>query len=274
MGNKLAGFIIFRKGIVMEECNKPVGVFDSGVGGISVLRELVKQMPEEDYIYLGDSIHAPYGTKPLDEVRKLTISNIQFLLGKGAKSVVVACNTATSAAVAVLRKMYPDIPLVGIEPAIKPAVLYKSNSRIVVMATPMTLRQEKFQNLMHQYEDRADIVPLPCPGLMEFVERGILDGSELEKYLTELLCTVNHKKIDSIVLGCTHYPFVKTAIQKVAGSGVLIFDGGEGTAREMKRRLSEAGLLNKNKNTGQVQFINSRNTKEEIELCEFLLGYV
>ena len=117
-------------------------------------------------------------------------------------------------------------------------------------------------------------MPLPCPGLMEFVERGILDGSELEKYLTELLCIVNHKKIDSIVLGCTHYPFVKTAIQKVAGSGVLIFDGGEGTAREMKRRLSEAGLLNKNKNTGQVQFINSRNTKEEIELCEFLLGYV
>lgn len=248
----------------------PIGVFDSGVGGISVLKELVKQMPHEDYIYLGDSKHTPYGTKTLNEVRELTINNIRFLLEHGAKAIVIACNTATSASVAMLRNMYPDIPMVGIEPAIKPAVLYKKNSRIVVMATPMTLGQEKFQTLMHRYEDMADIVPLPCPGLMEFVEHGILDGNELDSYLTELLSSVKHKRIDSIVLGCTHYPFVKTAIQKAAGSSVMVFDGGEGTAREMRRRLAEAELLNNQGEEGNTSFINSRNTKEELELCEYL----
>ena len=160
----------------------PIGVFDSGVGGISVLRELVHIMPNENYLYFGDSLHAPYGTKTLEEVRKLTIANIEKLLNDGAKGIVVACNTATSAAVAILRKMYPSVPLVGIEPAIKPAVLQKPGSRIVVMATPMTLKQEKFQKLMKQYEKDAQIISLPCPGLMEFVERGDLDGDDLKKY--------------------------------------------------------------------------------------------
>ncbi len=256
----------------MEKYKKPIGVFDSGVGGISVLKELVKQMPYEDYIYFGDSEHAPYGTKNLEEVKELTVNNVRFLLENGAKSIVVACNTATSAAVAMLRKMYTDIPLVGIEPAIKPAVLNKNGSRIIVMATPMTLRQEKFQKLMHKYENMADIVPLPCPGLMEFVERGVLNGRELDKYLTELFWSVNHKKIDSIVLGCTHYPFVRAAVQKAVGSDVAIFDGGEGTAREMKRRLVEAKLLNKSSEKGKTRFINSRNTEDELKLCEYLLN--
>lgn len=250
---------------------QPVGVFDSGVGGISVLRELVKQMPCEDFIYFGDSVHAPYGTRPLDEVKRLTIDNVGFLLESGAKSIVVACNTATGAAVARLREMYPLIPLVGIEPAVKPAVLYKNNSCIIVMATPVTLKQEKFQKLMHQYDGMADIVPLPCPGLMEFVEQGILGGEELEQYIIKLLTPLKNKNIDSIVLGCTHYPFVKNVIQKVAGNQVMIFDGGEGTAREMKRRLLEAGLLNNSKKKGSVKFINSLNTKEELKLCQLLL---
>lgn len=256
----------------MESSMKPIGVFDSGVGGISVLRELVKQMPGEDFIYFGDSVHAPYGTKPLEEVRQLTITNVRFLLESGAKSIVVACNTATSAAVAQLRNMYPDVPLVGIEPAIKPAVMCKENSCIVVMATPMTLKQEKFQNLMRQYENMADIVPLPCPGLMEFVERGILDGEELTIYLERLLGSVN-KSINSVVLGCTHYPFVKDVIQRIAGDSVMVFDGGEGTAREMKRRLAEAGLLNQGSRKGSVRFINSLDTDDELKLCEFLLTY-
>jgi len=260
-------------GIFMENSIKPIGVFDSGVGGISVLRELVGQMPSEDFIYFGDSVHAPYGTKPLEEVRQLTINNVRFLLESGAKSIVVACNTATSAAVAQLRKMYPDVPLVGIEPAIKPAAMYKEDSCVVVMATPMTLKQEKFQNLMHQYKDMADIVPLPCPGLMEFVERGVLSGEELTRYLEGLFASVNNKKIDSIVLGCTHYPFVKDVIQVIAGDSVMIFDGGEGTAREMKRRLKEAGLLNQSGKKGSVKFINSLDTDDELKLCRFLLTY-
>lgn len=255
------------------ENREPIGVFDSGVGGISVLRELIKIMPNENYLYLGDSEHAPYGTKRLEEVRSLTIANVEKLLERGAKSIVVACNTATSAAVAILRKMYPDLPLVGIEPAIKPAAGAFPNGRIVVMATPMTLRQEKFQKLMSRYETQAQIIPLPCPGLMEFIERGDLEGEDLRKYLTELFWSVREKKIDAIVLGCTHYPFAYKMILETAGSGVAIFDGGNGTAREMKRRLMTAGKLSDSAKLGSVEFLNSRDTQEERELCEYLLRY-
>lgn len=249
----------------------PIGVFDSGVGGISVLRELIKIMPKEDYLYLGDSIHAPYGTKTLEEARALTIENVNTLLDQGAKSIVIACNTATSAAARVLRSMYPEIPLVGIEPAIKPAVLDKPGSRIIVMATPMTLGQEKFRTLLARYENQAEIVPLPCPGLMEFVERGDLQSEELRTYLKDLLHTVSEKSIDSIVLGCTHYPFIKEMILEITEHTVKIFDGGNGTAREMKRRLEEKGLLTDQTKAGNVIFCNSRDTKEERELCEYLL---
>lgn len=261
----------------MMDCNKniskdsPVGVFDSGVGGISVLRELVKIMPEENYIYFGDSVNAPYGTKTLEEVRELTIRNVEHLMELGAKSVVVACNTATSAAVAILRKKYPQLPLVGIEPAIKPAAMEKPGARIVVMATPMTLRQEKFQNLMAKYEEQIQIVPLPCPGLMEFIERGDLEGEDLRKYLTELFWSVNHEPVDGVVLGCTHYPFARKLIQEILGRQVTIYDGGAGTAREMKRRLMEAGLLRASESPGRVEFLNSRSTEQELELCERLL---
>lgn len=248
-----------------------IGVFDSGVGGISVLRELIQIMPNENYLYFGDSVHAPYGTKTLEEVRALTIENVQTLLDKGAKSVVVACNTATSAAVAALRKMYPELPLVGIEPAIKPAVLACPGQRIVVMATPMTLCQDKFQKLMQKYEDMAQIIPLPCPGLMEFVERGDLESEELHKYLTELLWGVQKEDIAAIVLGCTHYPFARKMISEVVGKEVSVFDGGNGTAREMHRRLMVAGRLSDAKTQGSVKFINSRNTHKEQELCQFLL---
>lgn len=250
---------------------EPIGVFDSGVGGISVLRELVKIMPNENYLYFGDSMHAPYGTKTLEEVRSLTIENIQMLLEKGAKSIVVACNTATSAAVAVLRTMYPDLPLVGIEPAIKPAVLNYPHQRIVVMATPMTLQQEKFQILMKKYDGQANIVPLACPGLMEFIERGDLDGEDLRQYLTELLQEEKEKHMAAIVLGCTHYPFAKKMIEAVVGQKVAILDGGNGTAREMQRRLKEAGKLTDANQKGGVEFMNSRDTKEERELCQYLL---
>lgn len=255
----------------MEKNCQPVGVFDSGVGGISVLRELVKIMPQEDYLYFGDSKNAPYGTKNLEMVRELTINHVEFLMEQGAKSVVVACNTATSAAVALLRQKYPDLPLVGIEPAIKPAAVQKPGARIVVMATPMTLCQEKFQKLMARYEEQIQIVPLPCPGLMEYIERGDLEGDDLRGYLTELFWSISQKPIDGIVLGCTHYPFARDLIQKIVGESVTIYDGGPGTAREMRRRLAEAGLLNQREERGHVRFLNSRNTASEIALCEKLL---
>lgn len=259
-----------------DRARQPIGVFDSGVGGVSVLRELVKLMPGEDFLYFGDSANAPYGTKPRAEIRALTIQNVEYLMEQGAKSVVVACNTATSAAVSDLRKMYPALPLVGIEPAIKPATEQNPGGRIVVMATPMTLRQEKFRKLMAKYEQQAQIIPLPCPGLMEYVERGNLEGEDLQEYLTGLLKTAGEAKIDAIVLGCTHYLFVKKMICRVVGESVAIYDGGPGTAREMKRRLQEAGLLSDIQGGGRVVFQNSYEDKNAVEqekkLCEMLLA--
>ena len=249
---------------------QPIAVFDSGMGGISVLRELVSVMPNENYIYFGDSKNAPYGTKSKEEVQKLTMDHAEELFEQGAKGLVVACNTATSAAVAKLRELYPQIPIVGIEPAVKPAVNCKENPRVLVMATPMTIREEKFKKLMARYEEKADIIPLPCPGLMDFVERGDLDGEDLQKYLTELLYEFRHETVDAAVLGCTHYPFVRKMIQKTLGSEVQIFDGGAGTAREMKRRLREAGLLNDAETKGTVTFCNSLEDDRKLVLAKKL----
>ena len=255
----------------MSKQTKPIAVFDSGVGGISVLRELVKIMPNENYIYYGDSKNAPYGMKDKETVKDLTVAAAEYLFAQGAKGLVVACNTATSAAVRVLREMYPEIPIVGIEPAVKPAATRKKNSRVLVMATPMTIREEKFQNLMAQYTDMAEIIPLPCPGLMDFVERGDVTSADFRSYLEELLFAHRIHPVDSVVLGCTHYPFAKDMIKEVLGPDVVVYDGGEGTAREMRRRLAEADLLNPSKENGIVEFQNSLEDTKKIELCKWLL---
>ncbi|MCR5388422.1 MAG: glutamate racemase [Lachnospiraceae bacterium] len=253
--------------------NTRIGVLDSGVGGISVLRELIKVMPEEEFLFYGDSKNAPYGAKSTEEVRRLTFDVVDYLLGKGCKAIAVACNTATSAAVRALRETYDYLPVVGIEPAVKPAALDKEHPKVLVMATPVTIREVKFKRLTDRFTDGADIIPLPCPGLMEFVERGELSGENLDRFLGELLAPYLKEGIDSIVLGCTHYPFVRSTIEKLAGPGVKIFDGANGTAKEMKRRIEEAGLLRSTPRgeAPQVIFENSAPTPEKLKLCEMLL---
>ena len=254
-----------------EKQKQPIAVFDSGVGGISVLKEMVKVMPNEDFIYYGDSKHAPYGTKSLEEVRRLTIMHTQELLEQGAKAVAIACNTATSAAVRILRQMYPELPLVGIEPALKPAVLFKRHPRVLVMATPMTIREEKFHLLLERYQDQAEIYPLPCPGLMEYVESGHADSLEVRVFLEKLLGEYRQKRMDAVVLGCTHYPFVKDVIADVMGPGVHIFDGGEGTARELRRRVHAAGLANPDiDREGKILFESSDFSQEKLRLFQRL----
>ncbi len=256
-----------------QGCRQPIGVFDSGVGGISVLRELVRIMPNENYIYLGDSKNAPYGTKSLETVRELSFANARHLLAQGAKGLVVACNTATSAAVRLMRAEYPEIPIVGIEPAVKPAALEKEHPRVLVMATPMTVEQEKFRQLMARYETQADIYPLACAGLMEFIEAADLESDALHDFLLRLLAPYlsMDPPLDSVVLGCTHYPFVRKMIRQIVGASVTIYDGSEGTAREMRRRLAEAGLLSDAAERGYVRFENSLATEAELALCRRLL---
>lgn len=256
----------------MKQTERPIAVFDSGVGGISVLRELVRLMPNENYIFFGDSKNAPYGGKSLEEVRKLTECHVRHLLSEGAKAVVIACNTATSADVSILRKEYPDVPVVGIEPALKPAVQFMEHPRVLVMATPMTIREEKFQRLMARYEKDAEIYPLACPGIVEFVERGELNSADLKAFLYRLLKPYCEGTVDAIVLGCTHYPFVKDAIAEVMGNTVEFFDGGAGVARETRRRLMEKELLYTGDGKGRVIFENSAATLEKLRLCETLLN--
>ena len=256
----------------MDNKNRPIGFFDSGVGGLSVMKEAIQVMPNENYIYFGDSKNAPYGVKSVEEVRDLTFKAVEFLLNKGVKGIAIACNTATSAAVADLRKIYPDLPLVGIEPALKPAVELNKDGNILIMATSMTLKEEKFNMLMNRYKDRASIIPVPCPGLVEFIEAGKLDGKEVEEYLFEKVNTYNGGKIASIVLGCTHYPFIKDTLVKIIGKDITIIDGGLGTAKELRRRLSEKNLLTESRENGTIEIINSSNKNEVIDLSYRLLN--
>ncbi len=175
----------------MDITKMPIGFFDSGVGGLSVLREAIKVLPNEDFIYFGDSKNAPYGTKTVDEVKKLTFNAVEFLLKHNVKAVVIACNTATSAAIEDLRNSYKNIPIIGIEPALKPAVELNRKGKIVVMATPMTLAEKKFNDLMAKYKDASEMVSLPCPGLVEYVEKGIVKGRELNNYLQKKLSIID-----------------------------------------------------------------------------------
>lgn len=251
----------------MDKKYEAIGVLDSGLGGLSVLREAIKIMPNENFIYYGDSKNAPYGVKSSEQVKKLTFDVVEYLLCRGVKGIMVACNTATSAAVAELRIKYTDIPIVGIEPALKPAANSSKEGKILVMATPMTLKEVKFHKLLDRYRYMREIEPVPCGGLMEYVEQGILEGEELDAYLREKLEPFMDTKISSIVLGCTHYPFVRSAIAKVVGQDIDIIDGSLGTSRELMRRLKERDLLNDSMEKGTIEMINSSNKKELIDLC-------
>ncbi len=257
----------------MPDCRAPVAVFDSGLGGISVLRELVRTLPRENYLYFGDSLHAPYGTKTPQEVISLSLQAADRLLSQGAKALVVACNTATSAAIRTLRKTYPELAIVGTEPAIKPAVERHPGGRILMLATAMTVQEEKFQRLKAQYDDQAQIIPIACSGLMEYVEQGILRGAEVEGYLLDKLEPYLKVPIDAVVLGCTHYPFLSGAIRRIVGRRPEIIDGSIGIARQLERRLEEQGLLNPGDVSGKVEFQNSLDEPEILGLMQALFHY-
>ena len=257
----------------MQKQDRPVAFFDSGLGGISVLRETVRLLPQENYLYYGDSLHAPYGVKSEAQIQALSLAAAEHLVSAGAKAIVVACNTATSAAIGLLRQVYPYIPVIGTEPALKPAVEKYPGGRILVMATPMTIKQEKFQALKHQFDDRAQIIGLPCEGLMEFVERGELRGSAVEAYLTEKLAPYLREPVDGIVLGCTHYPFLTGAIRRIVGPGPEIMDGSHGVAMQLERKLAQSGMLRQCGEPGTAVFENSLDEPEILALSRALFRY-
>ena len=257
----------------MEKARCPVGFFDSGLGGISVLRQTVKMLPLENCLYFGDSLHAPYGVRTPQEVTALTLDVCRNLTAAGCKALVIACNTATSAAIGTLREAFSDIPVIGIEPAIKPAAEKYRGGRILMLATPMTVREEKFQRLRAQYAALAEIIPVACPGLMEFVEQGILRGEQVEAYLLQKLGPYLEKPVDALVLGCTHYPFLRTALRAVVGCQPEIIDGSTGVAMQLQRKLEQKNWLNPGPEIGHVEFYNSVPGTEMLELSRALLSY-
>ena len=252
----------------MNQKNDYIAVFDSGVGGISVLRQLRKQMPEERFLYFGDSANAPYGSRPTKEIRALSLRAAQRLCEKGIKALVVACNTATAAAIDCLRETYPDLIVVGIEPALKLAAQKYPGGRVGVLATPVTLREEKFQKLVANSSNHCQVLRLPAPGLADLIEAGKADSAESEALLREIL-SPHVGKLDALVLGCTHYPFVSAVLRRILGPQVDLLDGGEGTAKETHRRLEKANLLRRGE--GALIWENSLDNPEMIALCETLL---
>lgn len=244
---------------------RAIGVFDSGVGGVSVLRDMARMLPRERFIYYGDNRNAPYGVKTEEEIRTLATHVADVLVALDVKALVVACNTATSAAIATLREKL-TIPVVGMEPALKPAARMCHGGQVLVLATPATLRQNKFQHLYALYGQHAIIQP--CPGLMEFAERGEMEGEGIDGYLRELFRPYQGMELDAAVLGCTHYVFLKRAIGR-ALPGVPLVDGNDGTARRLKFLLEEGGLL---RETGQseVRFMTSGDENVYLPLMKRL----
>lgn len=255
--------------------NAPIAVFDSGLGGLSVLRALRRCLPHENFIFFGDQKHAPYGEKTPQEVCALCETHAARFFGEGAKALVIACNTATAAAAEQLRLHYPDKIIIGIEPAVKPAVLYKKNSRVLILATPLTIRESKLHRLVETYGREAKLYLLAAPRLVNFVEEGLCEPEALHAYLCELLAP--HRlggpcPVDAVVLGCTHFPFARDAILEALGYAPVLFDGSEGTARETKRRLAAQDLLNEQTAEGRLELFSSAGALAPEALIEKYLS--
>ena len=247
--------------------NRPVGFLDSGLGGISVLGEALRMLPQENFLYYGDTKHIPYGDKPPELVFRYTHEAIDRLMALGCKAIVIACNTATSVAAGQLRQEL-KLPIIGMEPALKPAALMEGEGKVLVMATRVTLALPKFQLLMERFG--KDAIPLPCPGLMECVEAGDLSGERVNGVLENLLAPYRKEKIKAVVLGCTHYPFLRETIAQFFAPGVSLVDGNAGTVRQLGRRLAEEHLCSSGPG-GQVTFLSSLAGKEPIERMQHML---
>jgi glutamate racemase len=219
-----------------------IGFFDSGIGGITVLNEAIKMLPNEEYIYYADSKNAPYGIKPKEVVKKYIYNVVEFLISEDIDVLVIACNTATSIAVKELRKIY-DIPIIGMEPAVKYAVEHDKDMRVLVTATDLTLNEEKYQKLVERFDNESRVDSLALPKLVEYAEDFIFDKEEVVPYLRKQLEPFDWSKYGSVVLGCTHFPYYKKYFREILPEHVEILDGNVGTIRHLK------DILDKNSNS-------------------------
>ena len=252
--------------------SSPIGIFDSGVGGLSVLKAIRQQLPNESIIYLADQYHVPYGKRTLSEVRKFSTEITNFLLDHGAKLIVVACNTASAAALLFLRETFPNISFVGMEPAVKPAAEISLTRNVGVLATSATFQGELYSSVVERFAKDVTLYQQTCPGLVEQIEKGQLDSQETRDILTNALTPMIQKGIDTVVLGCTHYPFVISQIKQIAGENIRVIDPAPAVARQVKKVL-EANLLKADDEKDfSMKFFTTGNPNEFGSFLPFLLN--
>jgi glutamate racemase len=252
--------------------DRPIGLFDSGVGGLSVLRAIRQQLPNESVVYFADQGQAPYGPRPLEQVRRFSESITRFLMGQGAKLIVVACNTASAAALHSLRQTFPDLSFVGMEPAVKPAAEATHTGVVGVLATPATFQGELYASVVERFAGNVTLLQSVCPGLVQQIERGELDSRETRLILETALRPMLERGIDTVVLGCTHYPFVIPLIQEIVGPEVRVIDPAPAIARQVGRMLDSAEMRAAGSRSGTLRFFTSGEAAQFKLLLPRLLG--
>jgi len=254
--------------------NSPIGIFDSGVGGLSVLRAVREQMPNESVIYFGDQGHVPYGSRSIEQIQSFSEGITNFLLEQNAKIIVVACNTASAAALKYLREKFPDVQFVGMEPAVKPAAEHTQTGKVGVLATPATFQGALYASVVERFASGVELLQSTCPGLVQQIEQGNLNGEETRKILENALLPMLEKNIDTVVLGCTHYPFVIPLIQRIVGDArrVRVIDPAPSVARQTGRLLEAGGMRSQAQSKGNVRFYTSGDPTVLKSMLPILLG--
>jgi glutamate racemase len=256
----------------LEQLNDPIGVFDSGVGGLSVLRAIHQQLPGQDVIFFGDQAHVPYGARSMEEIQAFSESIARYLLGQGAHLIVVACNTASAAALHFLRQTFPQVPFVGMEPAVKPAAEQTHTGVVGVLATPATFQGKLYASVVERFAKGVILLQDTCPGLVQQVEAGDLNGPKTRLILEKALLPMLEQHIDTVVLGCTHYPFVIPLIQEIAGPEVRVIDPAPAVARQTVRLLEGQGNVSTSSKPGQTRYRTSGDPHQFEQVLQCLIG--
>lgn len=239
--------------------NAPIGIFDSGVGGVTIFKSIQKSLPKENIIYFSDNLNSPYGNKSKKEIQDLSLKNSSWLIDKGCKIIVVACNTATTNSISLLRESF-KLPFIGVEPAIKPAAINTKTGNIGVLATKGTLNSNLFNITSNDYCSEINIIEKNGNGLVEMIENGILNGIEIEKLLIRFLNPMVNSNIDHLVLGCTHYPLIKNSIRKILPENIKILDSGEAVAKQIKKIIITNKLTANNVSPNYDFYCNGNDT--------------
>ncbi|MCO6476743.1 MAG: glutamate racemase [Phaeodactylibacter sp.] len=256
----------------MTAKGQPVGIFDSGIGGLTAAYAIIRQLPHEQIVYFGDTAHLPYGPQPAEAVRTYSADITAFLLEQGCKAIVVACNTATAAALNYLRERWPDIPFIGMEPAVKPGANATRTGKVGVLATAGTFKSQRYASLMHRYAKDVELLENPCTGLVERIENGQLNGPEMEAFLRNILEPMLAAGADTFVLGCTHYPFVQPLIEKIVGLHSSVINPAPAIARQLQRVLEERQLLSPGLRGAHRFYVSGEKGNFE-SLASGLLGF-